>query len=292
MNPWAFELHPEVLALTAFLVGAYVYLVRVIGPLAVADGARPVSRNNIRAFVAAIALFFFASWWPLHDISEDYLYSAHMLQHMIYSYFLPPLLWLATPEWLARTLIGRGRLYKAVSWFAKPVVAGVIFNGVVMLTHIPGLVNMSATNGPLHYSLHVLVVVSSLLMWLPVCGPLPELRIGPMATMIYLFLQSVVPTIPAGWLTFAEGTVYSHYGDIALRLWGIDVTADQQLAGVIMKTGGTVFLWTIIVTLWIKRFAVPFRREEHDYRRSDPAPLTFADVEREFAASEPPHENV
>ena len=45
-----------------------------------------------------------ASDWPLHDISEEYLYSAHMLQHMMLTYFLPPLVLLATPEWLLRVL--------------------------------------------------------------------------------------------------------------------------------------------------------------------------------------------
>ncbi len=50
-----------------------------------------------------------ASDWPIHDLGEEYLYSAHMLQHMMLSYFLPPLVLLATPEWLLRTLIGNGR---------------------------------------------------------------------------------------------------------------------------------------------------------------------------------------
>ena len=48
-------------------------------------------------------------------------------------------------------------------------------------------------------------------MWMPVCGPFPELRIGPAGKMIYLFLMSVVPTVPAGWLTFADGVVYKAY---------------------------------------------------------------------------------
>ena len=43
------------------------------------------------AFVAAIALLWFAADWPMHDIGENYLYSVHMLQHMIFSYFVPPL---------------------------------------------------------------------------------------------------------------------------------------------------------------------------------------------------------
>ena len=100
-----------------------------------------------------------ASDWPIHDIGEDYLYSVHMLQHMMLSYFLPPLALLATPEWLLRALIGNGRLYRAVRWLCHPVVAGVPFNVAVIVTHIPGVVNASLENGALHYGLHVLVVV-------------------------------------------------------------------------------------------------------------------------------------
>ena len=110
--------------------------------------------------------------------------------------------------------------------------------------------------------------------------------------MIYLFLQSVVPTVPAGWLTFAEGAVYKAY-DSPVRVWGLSVTDDQQLAGAIMKTGGSIFLWSIIVVLWFKRFAASYQ-DEHDYRRGRPMPtaeivghdedpLTYDDVEREFA---------
>jgi putative membrane protein len=254
-------------------------------------GEPPITRKNIWAFGGAMVLLFTASWWPLHDIGENYLYSAHMLQHMMLSYFMPPLVWLATPEWLMRTLIGSGRLYRSIRWLCHPVVAGVAFNVAVMVTHIPGVVNASVDNGVLHYALHVMVVTTSLLMWMPVCGPIPEFRIGTAGSMIYLFLQSVVPTVPAAWLTFAEGTVYAPYGEQALRLWGISITSDQQLAGAIMKTGGSIFLWSIIITLWFKRFSASYRTE-HDYRRppttapaADADVLTFEDVEREFAAS-------
>ena len=81
--------------------------------------------------------------------------------------------------------------------------------------------------------------MASLLMWMPVCGPFRELQMGTGGKMIYLFLQSVVPTVPAGWLTFAEGSVYDAY-DKPVRVWGLSVTDDQQLAGAIMKIGGSI----------------------------------------------------
>jgi putative membrane protein len=292
-DPFRFAWHPEVWLLVAFLTGAYVYMVRVIGPHAVAVGQPPVSRRQWCYFVAALLMLWAASDWPIHDVGEQYLYSAHMLQHMMLSYFLPPLALLATPAWLLRTLIGNGRLYGAVRWLCRPIAAGVIFNLAVMVVHVPGVVNASVENGPLHYGLHVLVVTTSLLMWMPVVGPLEEFHLGPAGKSIYLFLQSVVPTVPAGWLVFAEGVVYKHYGEQPVRVWGISPTDDQQLAGAIMKVGGGMFLWAIVIYVFFTKFASSYG-DSHDYQRGvrmptaeitghDEAPLTTADVEREFA---------
>src|SRR5687768_3039339 len=173
-DPWQFQAHPEVWVLVAFLVGAYVYTARVLGPAAVGPGERAVTPKQTAAFVAAIALLWFAADWPMHDIGENYLYSVHMLQHLIFSYFVAPLVLIATPTWMARLLVGDGKSYKVFSWLAKPVVAGVAFNVTIMVLHIPGLVNASASNAVLHYSLHLLVVLTAVLMWTPIVGPFRE----------------------------------------------------------------------------------------------------------------------
>lgn len=267
-DPWRFQANVEVYLLVAFLIGAYVYMVRVIGPSAVTDGRPVVTRKNIICFIGAMMLLFAASTWPIHQIGEGYLYSVHMLQHMMLSYLMPPLVLLATPEWLLRVLVGQGRLYRAVCFAARPVVAGIAFNVIVMVTHIPGVVNASTTNGALHYALHLLVVLSAVLMWMPVVGPFKELHMGYAGKMIYLFLQSVVPTVPAAWLTFAEGAVYSHYGNQPVRVWGISVTNDQQLAGAIMKLAGGMYLWSIVIFMFFRRFARGWK-EENTYRRVD-----------------------
>ena len=281
-SPWRFQAHPEVWLLVAFVVGAWWYAIRFIGPHTpeVRAGAEVVSSKQKRLFVFAVLMLWLASDWPIHDISEEYLYSVHMFQHMALSYFLPPLVLLATPTWLFRAIIGSQRAGRVISWLAKPVIAGVIFNVMVMVTHIPALVNRSVSNAPLHYSLHVGLIVSSLLMWTPLVAPDPEMRIGYGGRMVYLFLMSVIPTVPAAWLTFAEGAVYKHY-DIAIRVWGLSVTTDQQVAGAIMKIGGSVFLWAIIVFLWFKRFMAGYG-DRQSYVRSPEPPLTYEAVTREF----------
>jgi putative membrane protein len=282
LDPWRFQAHPELWLLVAFLVGAYVYSIRVIGPQAVVSGP-VVTRKNVTAFVAAMSILWIASDWPMHDLAEEYLYSMHMLQHMALSYFVPPLALLALPEWMFRALVGEGRAYRVIRWFSKPVIAGVLFNVVVMVTHIPALVNRSASSSPVHYSLHVLVVTTALLMWIPICGPAAELRVGYGGKMIYLFLMSVVPTVPAGWLTFAEGTVYKHY-DTPVRVWGISVATDQQLAGAIMKIGGSIFLWSIVIFMFFKRFVGNFNAEQNYVRDTT---LTYEQVEQAFESTPP-----
>src|SRR5665647_810110 len=67
--------------------------------------------------------------------------------------------------------------------------------------------------------------------------------------MIYLFVTSLVPTVPGAWLIFAEGAVYRVY-DIPQRMFGISVTTDQQVAGVIMKLGAGTYLWVVITVLF------------------------------------------
>jgi putative membrane protein len=169
---------------------------------------------------------------------------------------------IATPMWLYDLIFAGVRARKVVNFMTKPVVAGLLFNCVIMVTHIPQMVNRSVSNGPLHYSLHVLVVTSALLMWFPICGPDRSRHLGYGGKMIYLFLMSVVPTVPAAWLTFADGAVYKHY-DIAVRVWGLSVTTDQQLAGAIMKTGGSIYLWTIVVVIFFRRFIGNFFTESN-----------------------------
>lgn len=289
VDPWRYQLHLEVWLLIAFLVGSYIYVVRVLGPRAVPAGEPIITRRQLVCFVAGILIMFLSTDWPMHDIAEEYLYSVHMFQHMSLTYFMPPLVVLATPEWFVRVLVGNGRAYRALRFFTFPVRAGLLFNLGVVVSHIPGVVNASVSNGPLHYFVHVLLVLTSILMWMPVCGPLKELQMAPMPKMIYLFLNSVVATIPAGWLTFAEGVVYKHY-NIPTRVWGVSVSNDQQIAGAIMKLGGSIFLWTIIVAMFVKHFVKTFRDEnKDDYVRKEEV-LTTADVERAFSATPPAEE--
>lgn len=280
VNEWAFEAHPEVWLLVGGIVALSWYAVRAIGPLVVTDGSPVVTTAQKRYFFAGVVLLWVAADYPMHDIAEKYLYSVHMFQHLLIAFMVPPLLLLAMPEWLARLLVlDGGRMSRALRVLTKPVVAGVIFNVFQVLTHWGGVVNLSTENGPFHYVVHLGVFFSALLMWFPVLGPLKEVHLSEPGKLIYLFLMSIVPTVPAGWLALAEGVVYESYDNDA-NLWGLDPTSDQQLAGVVMKVVGGFYLWTLIAIRFF-RFAASERGADLESRRAS-GRLTYSDVERAF----------
>lgn len=252
-DPWRWQAHPEVWALVIGLAVGYWWAITRIGPRATRPGEAVVSRSQIGWFVAALLTLWLAADWPVHDLGEEYLYSVHMAQHLLLSLVVPPMALLATPTWLARMVVGSGRGYRVLRRLARPLPATLVFNAVVALTHWPAVVNVGVSVGSLHYTIHLVVVSSALVMWLPVAGPFPELRLSLPGQMGFLFLQTVIPMVPAGWLTFADGVVYQAY-DVVPRLFDLSVVYDQQIAGALMKVGGGTFLWTIITILFF-RFA-------------------------------------
>lgn len=272
---WRWVPHPEVWLLVAGLVVLYAYAARAIGPKVVPAGTPAVSRAQWRWFGLGIVLLWMAADWPMHDIGERYLYLVHMVQHLLLTLVVPAVMLLATPTWLARLVVGEGRVDRWVHRLARPVPAGIAFSALTLVTHAQIVVNTSADNGLFHYGVHTALVTSALLFWIPVCGPFPELRISAPAQMIYLFVASIVPTVPGAWLTFAEGAVYRTY-DIPNRLWGISVTSDQQAAGLLMKLVGGTFLWVLIAIVFF-RWA-----SDHESAQKRTGVLTYDEVQREF----------
>lgn len=269
-------------------LGLSIYAVRVIGPMVVPAGEPIVTRSQRRFFIAGMVLFWLAADYPLHDIAENYLYSAHMVQHLLVTFVIPPLFLLALPEWLARlVIIDGGLVSKALKLLTRPVVAGLAFNALQLFGYWTWTVNQSSSNGNFHYTMHISYFLLALLMWFPVLGPLKELQMSEMGKMIYLFMMSIIPTVPAGWLAFANDAVYRSY-DIPFRMWGIGVRADQQAAGAIMKVGGGFYLWALIAIRWFRLSGAQRSADLEGRRVRTPGhSMTFQDVEREFEKAGP-----
>jgi putative membrane protein len=91
-------------------------------------------------------------------------------------------------------------------------------------------------------------------MWWPVLSPLSELpRLSYPLQMAYLFVQSLIPTVLAAFLTFSNGVFYDAYAD-APRMWGLSAVEDQQFAGFVMKVLGSIILWSFIAVAFFRWF--------------------------------------
>jgi putative membrane protein len=274
--------HPEVWLLLGSLVALALYATRVLGPKVVPDGEPVVSRRQKGFFIGGMLVLWLAVDWPLHDIAEEHLYTAHMVQHFLLTLVVPPLFLLATPTWLARAVAGDGRVDRLVHRLARPVPVVALFAAATMLTHWAVIVNLSVEVGWFHYVAHVAIVTASLLVWMPICGPYPELRSSLPVQMMLLFLLSIIPTVPAGWLTFSETVIYDSY-DHGARMWDITVLQDQQAAGLFMKIAGTFYLWGVIATIF---FTWAMRHESAERAGvlvSEREVLTWDAVHRELA---------
>jgi putative membrane protein len=279
------HLHVDVWLIVAVAAFAWAMAVRLeqhrratLGVAEHGDAEPVVTKRQIAAFVGGLVTIFVASDWPVHDLSEGYLYSAHMVQHMLVTLVAAPLLLLGTPGWMMRRLL-RGKVLRVVRWVARPVPNLIQFNAILVLSHWPFWVNATLRNHPLHFVAHALLLVSALLMWMVIVSPIKEVpRAKPPAQMLYLFLQTLLPTVPASFLTFGSKPLYSFYEEVP-RLYGWTALSDQQVAGLIMKLAGGMYLYTIIAVIFFRWFNDEERKER---TLALPETLYWDDVEREL----------
>ncbi|CAN5201540.1 cytochrome c oxidase assembly factor CtaG [soil metagenome] len=211
---------------------------------------RPPTWHRL-SFYGGWALLVITSSWPMHDLAEQSLYWIHMVNHMVLTLVAPPLLLLGFSRPMADRLLTR-RVLVWLRPLARPAVAFAIFNFGLIATHWPDIVALSLRSEIAHFLIHAFLFASGLLMWMPIASPSPLLaRIAPPMQLLYLFLNSILPIVPAGFLTFSEIPLYPAYGDASLA-FGLTAVADQTLAGLIMKVVGTMIFWVVMAFIWFR----------------------------------------
>ena len=247
--PW--RPHPEVWLLAATLIGGYWWALHRLAPWYAPEGRPIVERWRVAAFGLGVLALWSVSDWPLHDIAEEALLSVHMVEHLVLALVVPPLFIVGVPPWLWQAV-----LKPLVRWLrlaVHPAVGLVLFNGVFVLTHWPPIIALQVDSELAHFVAHTVLVFSAFIMFWPVLSPIPEVpRLAPFMRMGYLFLQTILPTVPASFLTFSRTFLYADSYSTADRLWGLDPLADQQIAGLVMKLGGGVILWTMIAIVFFR----------------------------------------
>ena len=139
------SVHIDALLLSMALAYGYYFAVTELRPR-VSDAGR-VRRGQVALFVAGVVALYAAGGTPLHDLGEERLLSAHMLQHFIFTGVAAPLLLAGTPGWLWEWIINSTRSQRIAAFLTRPVVAFSVFNGLLVF-RLPAPAGAAATEHP------------------------------------------------------------------------------------------------------------------------------------------------
>ena len=223
--------------------------------------ARPSDRWRGLSFAASMLVVIGSLNGPIHDLSDLYLFSTHMVQHLLLAQVFPLLFLLGIPVWAWERALaprGVGRAWHALA----SVPAGfVLYSVVFSMWHVPVLYDLMMRNHDFHVVMHLMVMASAVLMWWPVVGGRAVRRpLSPGAQMLYLFLLGLPMMAVAALLTFAVRPVYEWYA-LAPRFMGLSALDDQKLGALIMWVPGGLFYWVVMSVVFFRWSARESRPE-------------------------------
>ena len=248
-----FTVHPStVIGLAA--LGALYHWRAGRGPR-LADGsaarAEPTTAQRATFYAALLLIFFSLNGW-LHDLSDYYLFSAHMIQHLLLTLVAPPLLIMGTPGCMLRPALRSSAVASIARRATTAPACFGIFSVVLATWHLPPVYGLAMQYHNIHIVQHLCFMVAATLMWWPVLSPLPELpRLSYPLQMLYLFLLSLPMSIIAICIGYSDHVLYPAYS-AAPRIWGITPMQDQLIGALIMWVPGGLFFFAIISVVFFR----------------------------------------
>jgi putative membrane protein len=226
-------------------------------------------------FLGGAVLLLAAVTWPLGDLASHWLLLALVLQRLLLTLAVPPLLVLGTPRPIIARLTRPPAVDAVLRVVVRPLPAVAIVTVVAVGTLTTGAVSLAARSDAARVVLELVVLASGLVLWAPVLTELPgTLRLSALGRGGYLIVQSIVPSFLSIVWIFARHSLYptfTHPGTVA----GLSPLLDQELAGFLAKLSTIAVLWTVA-------FVIMTRAQASE----DPDPLVWSDVEREIERAE------
>lgn len=257
-----FEVHISTLIGCVLWVAAYYHIIMRWRP----DGEPAASGIQQVSFVGGTVLLFLSLNGPLHDLSDNFLFSAHMVQHLIITLIVPPLWLMGLPSWSLRPLLKRRGLLASSRAITSPLIAFALYNVVFIGWHFPSLYNWALVNHNAHILQHMMFIATATLMWWPVIDPVPELvRLQTPVRLLYMAALGIPMSIVSAIITFAEQAMYPWYEAAPRVFESLSAVDDQQLGGVIMWVPGMLVFW-IALTIVFFRWSGREEREERQSR--------------------------
>ena len=231
---WAWRAYPGAWLFVALLAVAYARLRRSH------PGPWPASR--VLLFTLGLVGVWAAIDWPIGTLGSGYLLSVHEIQYLLLGLIAPALLLLGIPPEVSLRRVAdpsRGRVLRGA---AGPLVGLAAYHLALVITHLPFLSDALMPSQIGSLAIDLTWLVGGLCFWWVVVAPEGINRVRAPLRMGYLFGSTILPTVPAAFLTFANYPLYRLY-ELAPPVSGIAAHPDQQLAGIIMKLGADPVIW-------------------------------------------------
>jgi len=217
-----------------------------------APGAGTPSGAQKLSFFSGLFVMFISLNGPLHDLSDSFLFAAHMVQHLILTLLIPPLLIGGTPGWMLRPLIRPMSVRAVAKFVTRPAICYLIFNLVIIGWHLPVFYNAAMANHNIHIGEHLMFMASAVLLWWPFMSPMPELpRLSYPAQLLYCFLTTLPMSVVAIYITMADHVLYPAYAS-APRIWHLTPMMDQRIGGLIMWVPGSIVFYVLMSVVFFK----------------------------------------
>lgn len=266
VNVWRFD--PSIVLGLVALIGAYAYGARYLHRQGLWD--REISNRHVAFFAVGVVLLFLTLASPIDYIGENYLFSVHMIQHILLAMVAPPLILLGIPRWMMQWTLDFLRIGGLVKFVTNPVLAFIAFNTALIAWHVPALYEAALRDPIVHIVEHLFFLGTGFLSWYPVIDPARQHAcFHPLAQVVYLFLFVIPSGVLGAVFAFAPQPLYAYYTEVP-RLWGSTVMGDQATAGGIMWVPG----WAIYFVALSIVFALYMQREEQAGARAGSQPTT------------------
>ena len=241
------EWHPSVIIGCVLLLGAYL----------------AATRFRLAAttawFAGGVVTMFLALVSPLDPLSDDYLFSAHMMQHILLDMVVPLCFVLGMPADLVRSALRWRPAAVAERILGHPVVAWLLGTITLCIWHVPALYNATLESDSVHIFEHLTFLVTGTILWWPAFNRVPGLQLAPTMSVLYLGLAAMANGILGIVFSLSSTPYYEPYLNPKDELellpllrgkWGLYPLSDQQLGGGFMWVlGSVIYLWAIVVVV-------------------------------------------
>ena len=248
---WTF--YPSVLIGFGLWTIAYIFMT---GLLRIRNGwgESPTALQQV-AFHVGTLIGLIALVSPLDELGDEYLFSAHMIQHLLLMFVTAPLWLIGTPGWLVNLLFPK-HLGSIANWITRPLAAYAVFVVVMTIWHVPAIYNSALESEGVHIFEHLTFIGAALIGWWPVVAAdnLITVRPSPPLRMLYLFLLAIPMTALAAILTFSSAPLYSFYIGVP-HIFGLSVLDDQHLGGLLMWLPTHMVIFLMLGITFQKWFA-------------------------------------